>query len=62
MEQSFLSKLTCMKNIIRTCNLIVKFSKFTLNIEIYEKFGERLCSKICPQKILEFKNKKNIKI
>ena len=31
-----------MKNIIRTCNLTVKFSKFTLNIEIYREFGEKL--------------------
>ena len=27
-----------MKNIIRICNLTVRFSKFTLNIEIYEEF------------------------
>ena len=27
-----------MKNIIKTYNLTVRFSKFTLNIEIYEKF------------------------
>ena len=29
-----------MKNIIRICNLIVRFSKFTFNMEIYEKFVE----------------------
>ena len=27
-----------MKDIIRTCNLTVRFSKFTLNIKIKEKF------------------------
>lgn len=27
-----------MKNIIRTYNLMVRFSKFTLNIEIYKEF------------------------
>ena len=31
-----------MKNIVRTCNLTVRFSKFTLNIEIYEEFVEFL--------------------
>ena len=31
-----------MKNIIRTCNLMVRFSKFTFNIEIYEEFMESL--------------------
>ena len=31
-----------MKNIIRTFNLTVTFSKFTLNIEIYEEFVEFL--------------------
>ena len=31
-----------MKDIIRTCNPTVKFSKFTLNIKIYEKFKEFL--------------------
>ena len=30
------------KNIIRTYNLTVRFSKFTLNIEIYEEFIESL--------------------
>ena len=33
---------TYMKNIIRTCNLTVRFSKFTLNIEIYEEFVQFL--------------------
>ena len=33
---------TCMKNIITTCNLMVRFSKFTLNIKIYEEFVEFL--------------------
>ena len=33
---------TCMKNIIRTCNLTVRFLKFTLNIEIYGEFVEFL--------------------
>ena len=36
-----------MKNIIRTCNLTVRFSKFTLNIEIYEVFVEFLGEKLC---------------
>ena len=31
-----------MKNIIRIYNLTVRFSKFTLNIEIYEEFVEFL--------------------
>ena len=31
-------KLASMKNIIKTCNLTVRFSKFTFNIKIYEKF------------------------
>ena len=31
-----------MKNIIRTFNLIDRFSKFTLNIKIYEEFEEFL--------------------
>ena len=31
-----------MKNIIRICNLTVRFLKFTLNIKIYEKFVEFL--------------------
>ena len=31
---------TSMKNIIRICNLMVRFSKFTFNMEIYEKFVE----------------------
>ena len=31
-----------MKNIITTCNLMVRFSKFTLNIKIYEEFVEFL--------------------
>ena len=38
-----------MKDIIRTCNLTVIFSKFTLNIKIYEKFEEleeKLCSSL----------------
>ena len=30
------------KNIIRTYNLTIRFSKFTLNIEIYEEFIESL--------------------
>ena len=30
-----------MDNIIRTCNLTVKFSKVIFNIKIYEKFGEK---------------------
>ena len=29
-----------MKNIIKTCNLMDRFSKFTFNMEIYEKFVE----------------------
>ena len=31
-----------MKDIIITCNLIVRFSKFTLNKKIYERFEEFL--------------------
>jgi len=31
-----------MKNIIRTCNLMVRFSKFTFIIKIYEEFVEFL--------------------
>ena len=31
-----------MKNIIRTYNLTVRFSKFTFNIKIYKKFVEFL--------------------
>jgi len=27
-----------MKEIIRTCNLTIRFSKFTLNIKIYKEF------------------------
>ena len=27
-----------MKDIIRTCNLIIRFSKFTSNKKIFEKF------------------------
>ena len=40
-----------MKKIIRTCNLTVRFSKFTLNIEIYEEFIEFL-SKLVWRKTL----------
>ena len=31
-----------MKNIITICNLIVRFSRFILNIEIYEEFVDFL--------------------
>ena len=58
---------------------MVRFSKFILNIKIYEKFVEFLSKLVCrvslqtslernfvpkydPKKILEFKNKKYIKI
>ena len=40
-----------MKNIIRTCNLKARFSKFTLNIEIYKEFVEFL-SKLVWRKTL----------
>ena len=33
---------TCIKNIIRTCNLTVRFSKFTFYI--YKEFEDKLCS------------------
>ena len=36
------------KDVIRTCNLTVRFSKFTLNINIYDEFVgflSKLCSK-----------------
>ena len=35
-----------MKNIIRTYNLTVRFSKFTFNTKIYEKFGKKLSSMV----------------
>ena len=32
-------------DVIRICNLTIRFSKFILNIKIYNEFGEKLCSK-----------------
>ena len=46
---------TCMKNIIKTCNLTVRFSKFTLNIEIYEKFVKFLFKLIWRETLFLFK-------
>ena len=48
-----------MKNIIRTCNLTVKFSKFTLNIEMHEEFVEFL-SKLIWRETLFYKLQKLI--
>ena len=49
-----------MKNIIKTYNLTVRFSKFTLNIEIYEKFIEFLF-KLVWRKTLFFTALQNLK-
>ena len=46
---------TCMKNIIKTYNLTVRFSKFTLNIEIYEKFVKFLFKLIWRETLFLFK-------
>ena len=51
---------TCIKNIIKTCNLTVRFSKFTLNIEIYKKFVEFLF-KLVGKKTLFFTALQNLK-
>ena len=40
-----------MKNIIKTYNLTVRFSNFTLNIKIYEKI-EKFLSKLVWKKTL----------
>ena len=45
----------CTKNIIRTYNLMVRFSKFTLNIEIYEKFVEFLFKLVWRKTLFRFK-------
>ena len=45
-----------MKNIVRSCNLTVRFSKFTLNIEIYEEFVEFL-SKLVWRETLFFEER-----
>ena len=42
-----------MNDIIRTCNPIVRFSKFTLNIKIYEEF-EGFLLKLVWRKTLFF--------
>ena len=42
-----------MTNIIRTCNLTVRFLKFTLNIKIYKEFVEFL-SKLVWRKTVFF--------
>ena len=44
-----------MKDIIRTYNLMVRFSKFTLNIEIYEKFVKFLFKLIWRETLFLFK-------
>ena len=44
---------TCIKNIITTCNLTVRFSKFTFNIKIYEEFV-KLLSKLVWRETLFF--------
>ena len=38
---------------IRTCNLIVRFSKFTLNIKIYEEFEEFFSKLVCKEALLK---------
>ena len=45
----------CTTNIIRTYNLMVRFSKFTLNIEIYEKFVEFLFKLVWRKTLFRFK-------
>ena len=45
---------TSIKNIIKTCNLMVRFSNFTLNIKIYDKF-EGLYSKLIWRETLFFR-------
>ena len=55
-----------MKNIIKTCNLTVRFSKFTFNIEIYKKFVEFLFKLVGEKNFIfhsttEFKRKKKEK-
>ena len=45
----------CTKNIIKTYNLMVRFSKFTLNIEIYEKFVEFLFKLVWRKTLFRFK-------
>ena len=38
----FSSNFTSTKDIIRICNPIIRFSKFTLNIKIQEKFEKKI--------------------
>ena len=47
-----------MKNIIRICNLMVGFSKFTL-IKIYEEFVEFLSKLVWRETLFGKKKKKN---
>jgi len=47
-----------MKNIISTCNLTVRFSKITLNIEIYEEFIEFLFKLVWRETLLILKHNK----
>ena len=35
-----------MKNIIRTCNPTIRFSRFTINIKIFEEFVEFLFKQV----------------
>ena len=48
-----------MKNIIKTYNLTVKFSKFILNIKIYEEFVEFLSKETFHFNHLTIQKKKN---
>ena len=51
----FFWNFTCMKNIIKTCNLMVRFSKFTLNTEIYEEFVKFIFKLIWRKTLFLFK-------
>ena len=42
-----------MKNIIRICNIMVRFSKFILNIKIYEKFVEFLSKLVWKETLFQ---------
>ena len=48
-----------MKNIIRTCNTTIRFSKFTLNIKIYEEFVKFLSKLVWRETLLKKKKKVN---
>ena len=54
-----------MKNIIRICNIMVRFSKFILNIKIYEKFVEFLSKLVWKETLFQnmtLKKSYNLKI